>query len=440
MNVAAALGMSGPGVWVPGERPENWRQMILYLFPNGDMPITGIMSRLKSERVNDYKFNWFDEKISVRGSDIATNTGGNVTIATDADLGSRYNPGSTGAALSAGGVLYVKVNSLFINEVRTGMTVDIRKYRDFNSHGFGQVVQRYPNGDNSVIAVRLLIDDPGKTTLANHLGGADRVEIIGDANPQGGAMPDAVNYKPTRRDNLTQIFKTPLLVSRTAAQTNLRTGPEYQRRKMEALRYHGISLEDSFLWGHMSEVTGENGQPQTTTQGIYWYIKEGAADNVRNFNDAATNAVWKTHGEDWLEESFRQVFKYGGNTRLMVAGSGAIGGIQQLVKMSGTMNIYPGEKSYGINVRRWQVHNGEIMILQHPRMSQNPRLTNCAFILDTAEMRFRHMQDTMFKDDDMKNGLASIDGRAEHYLTEAGLELHHPEKFMFLYNMGLDEA
>ena len=47
------LGMRGTGDWATYQRPENWRETILYLYPNGSAPLTAILSKLREERVDD---------------------------------------------------------------------------------------------------------------------------------------------------------------------------------------------------------------------------------------------------------------------------------------------------------------------------------------------------------------------------------------------------
>jgi hypothetical protein len=51
------LGMRGTGDWVTDERPKNFREGILYLWPNGQAPLTAMLGRLKSEKVDDPEFN-----------------------------------------------------------------------------------------------------------------------------------------------------------------------------------------------------------------------------------------------------------------------------------------------------------------------------------------------------------------------------------------------
>jgi len=46
------LGMRGNGDWVDGQRPKNWRQQILKLYPNGQAPLTAMLSMMSSSRVD----------------------------------------------------------------------------------------------------------------------------------------------------------------------------------------------------------------------------------------------------------------------------------------------------------------------------------------------------------------------------------------------------
>ena len=52
----AFLGMRGSGDWVTDQRPKNWREGILHLYPNGMAPLTAILSKMKEEKVDDPEF------------------------------------------------------------------------------------------------------------------------------------------------------------------------------------------------------------------------------------------------------------------------------------------------------------------------------------------------------------------------------------------------
>uniref|UniRef100_A0A6M3JA30 Putative structural protein n=1 Tax=viral metagenome TaxID=1070528 RepID=A0A6M3JA30_9ZZZZ len=55
--MSAFLGMRGNGDWATDQRPKNWRETILYLYPNGSAPLTAILSKMSSEKVDDPEFN-----------------------------------------------------------------------------------------------------------------------------------------------------------------------------------------------------------------------------------------------------------------------------------------------------------------------------------------------------------------------------------------------
>ena len=55
------LGMRGTGDWVTNQRPQNWREQILYLYPNGMAPLTAILSMMSSEMTTDPTFNWWTQ-------------------------------------------------------------------------------------------------------------------------------------------------------------------------------------------------------------------------------------------------------------------------------------------------------------------------------------------------------------------------------------------
>ena len=80
------LGMRGNGDWVSGQRPKNWRQKILKLYPNGQAPLTAMLSMMGSSRVDDPEFNWWTQEQTAVNGDVAD-------IFTIADLSVAYAGG-----------------------------------------------------------------------------------------------------------------------------------------------------------------------------------------------------------------------------------------------------------------------------------------------------------------------------------------------------------
>ena len=230
------LGMRGDGDWVADQRPLNWRQQILYLYPNGMAPLTAILSMMGSESVDDPEFNWWTQEQTTVGGDI----GGIYTIA---DLSVAYVAGGV-----AGDTVFVQVTTALANRIRTGHQILLRDASDYRVDVVGKVTDVTRGPVNSVLAVKLLEDDDNAVAAPAHdLSDADVFKIIGNINPEGGEMPDAIALNPTKVYNYTQIFKTPLSITRTARKTRLRTGDQYQKMKSEALEMHSWEMELAFL-------------------------------------------------------------------------------------------------------------------------------------------------------------------------------------------------
>src|SRR5439155_12161618 len=77
--MAAVLGLRGSGAFTTDERPKNWREMILYLFPNGEAPLTALLSMLKSQPTDDPSFNWWEKRLPGQRLQVNGNQASSVT-------------------------------------------------------------------------------------------------------------------------------------------------------------------------------------------------------------------------------------------------------------------------------------------------------------------------------------------------------------------------
>lgn len=430
--MSAFLGMRGTGDWtVDGQRPKNWREMILYLYPNGMAPLTALLSKMGSEKTDDPEFNWFTKVLSHQAGDIAG-------IFTNAALGAAYVGGGV-----AGDVLYIQTTEAGAKHFRVGHQALLRDADSIDVDKNAKVIDRVMNGANSYVAVQLLEDD---NVAGNDITDADRILVIGSINPEGGAMPDAISYDPVKLYNMTQIFRTPLEITRTAKLTKLRTGDAYKELKREALEYHSIEMEKAFLWGVQSERIGDNGKPERTTAGLIPVIRQHAAANVVDFRVwSAANmagAAWLANnaGEIFLDTMLEQIFRYGSREKLCYCGSGALLGINRLIKNSGNFEFIPSTKAYGIQVTEWVTAFGKINLVTHPLFSFEPTNRNCMVIFEPSNLKYRFITDTTFYPDGEKQntGYTRRDGTKEEFLTEAGLEYHHPISWGYLSGIGLN--
>jgi hypothetical protein len=425
----AFFGMRGTGDWATDQRPKNWRETILFLYPNGDAPLTALLSKMKEERVDDPEYNWWTKALPVQR---ATLTGSGVY--TDV-LSTAYTTGGT-----AGDVLYLQMAAADVPQFRAGHQVLIRISTDYTGDTNAKVTDTVQNGASSYIVVKLLEADPGTTKLAS----ADTVLVIGNINAEGAAMPDAVGYDPTKLYNYTQIFRTPLEITRTARRTKLRTGDAYKEMKREALELHSIEMEKAFIWGIRTENIGSNGKPERTTGGLIEWITDnsGVVSNYITDTSIATGKSWETGGEEWLDYYLEQIFRYGSDERLAFCGSGVLLGLNKLVKLYGNYQLTPKATSYGIRVMEWVTPFGVIHMKRHPLFSYEATNRNTMVLFEPSDLRYRYIDDTSFYDDPEKKntGYTRRDGTKEEYLTECGLEFHHPSKCGYLNGFNSDNT
>ena len=234
------LGMRGTGDWDSDARPQNYREAILYLYPNGKTPITGVMSMLDNEVVDDPIFHWFERGLAVQGG-VVTN------VYDDALLATAYTSGGV-----AGTVLYAQVEQAVAEEFKIGHTCTFEKVDTANDgqdadarvETQGEVVSTSLAGASSYVAVKL----HEAATAAQDLDTADYLAVVGSIHEEGADMPDSITYDPTEFFNYTQIFRTSLSLTRTARKTRIRYGSDaYKLAKREALELHAIEMEKAAI-------------------------------------------------------------------------------------------------------------------------------------------------------------------------------------------------
>lgn len=410
------LGMRGTDDWVANQRPENWREMVLRLYPNGQAPLTAIMSKMGSEKTSDPIYHWWQKSLPDQRAAI---TG----VYTDV-LSTAYTSGG-----AAADVLYIKMSAADVSKFIPSHQILLRDASNLTVDVNAKVTAVTANGASSYLTIKLLeADDNGS---GNDLSDADVAMIIGTINSEGGTSNSSMMYDPTEYSNYTQIFKTALEHTRTASRTTLRTGDQVKEAKREALELHSIEMEKAFIFGVKSSGVGSNGKPERTTGGIKSFL----TTNVADYTKAAGTATWLAGGEEWLDNMFEQIFRYGRNEKLALCGSGALLGINRLAKQNGTFELTAAKKSYGIAVLEWLTPYGSIYLKTHPLFSYEATMRNSMLILEPENLKYRFVDDTKYEPKIQANDL---DGEKSQFITEAGLELHFEQSMGYLQGVGQD--
>ena len=428
------LGMRGTGDWVADQRPLSWRQQILKLYPNGQAPLTAILSMMGSKQVDDPQFHWWTQEQTAVGGAVAG-------VFTTPDGATAY---AGGGAIAD--TIYILITTILANRIRIGHQILLRDASDYRVDVIGKITSVDRGTTASTVGIKLLEADDNSP--ANDLQDCDTFKIVGNINPEGGEMPDAIALNPEKVYNYTQIFRTPLSITRTAKKTTLRTPNDYQKMKAEALEMHSWEMELAFLWGIATENIGDNGKPERTTQGVINFIRQFAPLNCDDFTLNATYAgtTWAASGELWLKNLLEQVFRFGAEEKLCLCGSGFLLGIDALAMASGQVNIQPAQKTYGMQIREWLTPFGSIYMKTHPLFSFDATTRNMGILLEPKELEYKYIDDTSFYGENSSKihsegyGQRRIDGTNEEYLTECGLEFGLPQKCAVLNGVGLPSA
>src|SRR4030095_14222203 len=277
--MAAILGLRGTGDFTADERPKNWREMLLYLFPNGQTPLTALLSMLSSEGTDSPEFNWWEKRLPTQRLQV------NGALAA----------GATTVVVTSGALGCVKGTILRVDGVDVGTTADGELLR----------VTVDPTIDTS-----LTVERSSGAVPANAIATLEWLTIVGNVHEEGEQTPAAKAYSPTKVTNYTEIFRMPLYLTRTARRERLRwdsTRP-YREAKREALSLHSIEMEKAFLFGDAVEVTGPGGKPMRMTKGVTNFITTNKGGTIFAVNGTMT--------ETELDTICEEVFRFGSNEKL----------------------------------------------------------------------------------------------------------------------------
>lgn len=401
-----------------GRRPENWREMYLSLYPNGQAPLTALLALMPSKSTDDPIYHWFEKELP---NLIGTITG----IYTDNGLANAWGA----AAKAAGATAYVKMSAADAANFKAGhvITVTAPASGVVASNRFQVLLTAAPviNGASSYLT-GVLIEAFTSLASASYTTAA----VTGTAHPEGDTSGVSIAYDPSEFSNYTQIFRDSLEATRTAKKTRLRTGDAVAQAKKECLEIHSIGMERAFFMNAAKYVTtGSNGQPLRITGGIRGAITTNRWDmRVDGSVANGLGTTWATTAADaaktynYLMVLLEQIFRYGSNEKIGFTGSGALLALQQVLQMmpSSQVQLSPTTMAYGFKVQELVTPFGTLLLKNHPLFTLDAAWRNDMFILDTNKLTYRYVDDTKYLPNRQANDL---DGEKSEYLTECGLEL-----------------
>lgn len=394
VSLAAFAGLRGTGDWATDERPKNFRETILWRQPNGQTPITGLLSKMAEEKVDDPEFNWWEEELTavrlILNGAMPTTTTTVVVVAANALM---LVPGDVLLGENAAADLAASPFEIMrVNGVASDTTFDVLRAQA-----------------GTVAAA--LINGAGLTR-------------IGTVFAEGTGSPNVSNRNPTKKTNYCQIFKTAYEITRTASKTRTRTGDPIKNDKKRKMFDQAVNQEFAFLFGKPFELPtgGSNNKPLRFTGGIRHYI----TSNVTVFATTPTETTFLN--------AIQPVFDFdggGGNQRIVFGGNGALISLNKLAKAGMQINSDEIVKVYGMDLQRWIIPQGTLLFRSHPLLNSHARYTNSLWIIDPTAMKYRYIDDTTFQDNIQANDL---DAKKGQWLGECGLEFRHERTMAYIGN------
>jgi len=388
----AFAGLRGTGDWATDERPKNFREMILWRNPNGQAPLTALLSKMKSEGVDDPEFNWWEEQLDAVRLQI------NGVINTTS---------VTAFVVDANGLMLVPGDVLLV-ETSDATTAEIVQVNGVASNTSFDVVRA--RAGTSAAAI------PDNTYLTK----------IGNVYSEGSTSPDVSNRNPTKVTNYAQIFKTAYEQTKTAQATKTRTGDPLKNDKKRKMFDHSVALELAFMFGKPQEYAtgGSNGKPVRYTGGLRHFI----SSNVTVFATTPT--------ETTFINAISSVFDYNteaGNERIVFCGNGALMSLNRLAKAGMQVRTEEVVRLYGMELTKWIIPQGTFLFKTHPLLNTHSRYTNSMFVVDPAALRYRYLSG---RDTKMQDNIQAPDADTQkgQWLSECGLEIHHQTTMAYIGN------
>lgn len=393
----AVAGLRGTGNWGTDERPKNFREMILWRRPNGSAPLTALLAKAKSQKVDDPEFNWWEEelnaiRVQLDGTGLAAASTTATIVVGDAQ------------DLVAGDVLLVEkaITTAYDHEIVVVSSVT-------NSTTF--VIKRGQAGSS-----------------AANTGVSAFLTKIGNVFEEGSTSPNASTRNPTKLNNYCQIFKTAFRVTETAKLTFARTGNALANDKKRKMFDHSVALELAFLFGKRNETTGANGLPLRYTGGLLYMLSQYASTRIKAYTTTPT--------EDSFLDEIHPIWDYdtdAGNQRIAFGGNGMLNSLNKLARNSNStrVNFNGFIEAYGMKLMEWILPQGTLYFRTHPLFNTHGRFTYDCFIFDPSVLIYRYMRDTK-----PQNNIQAPDADEEkgQWLTECGLEMQHAKTSKWLSN------
>jgi len=242
-------------------------------------------------------------------------------------------------------------------------------------------------------------------TGAATINAAEPIMIIADSNEEGATSKDGKQTVLTNAYNYTQIFRTPVSITRTESKANLIGGNELDRQRAKRGQEHQEKIERALWFGKRAIVTSGT-HPRRFTGGIFEWI----TTNITDFGGMMT--------EFDCDQFLETASYYGSENKLAFMAARPISVVNGFAK-DRLYVVDQAKKEFGLDIVKYVSPQGTLNMVKHP-MFEGAVYGYYMCVLDLSDdcIEYKFIDDTQLHQNIQANDL---DGQKDEYLTEAGL-------------------
>lgn len=377
---------------------------ITRLMPNGQAPLFGMTSMLKTETAVQSEHGFFTKTMLF--------------------------PEMTLSAQAAAGDTTISVVS----------TANILPGMMFSVYTTGENILVNSVNSATSVSVQRAVGSVAAATIAS----AAALYSIGNAFEESSLRPNALNINPVRITNLTQIFRNTWAISDTMRQTLMIAGDtNAAESKQDCSMFHAVDIEKSLIFGQKSQGS-RNGQPFRTMDGLIaiignlsYYPSSYSSTNVYTAGSTTTY----TQLQNYLEPCLNQTTDpKTANERIVFVGGTAKRVINDIGRLNGTYYLTDGQTNWGLQFSTFKTARGTFRLIEHPVFNSNTAWSKMALVVDLATFNIAYLGDrkTQHRAFNEQAGVAQdngIDAVGGTLTTEMTALVKNPPANAVIYNL-----
>jgi hypothetical protein len=379
---AGVTGLFGTAQFIQSEVKPSFSQAVMRFMPNGDAPLFGMTSMLKTETATQVEHGFFQETMLFPEFTLAANISATDNVLT-----------------------VVSVNNLIPNQVH-----------QISSTNENVLIE------NIVSATQIRVTRGFGTIAAASASSGVKAFQVGSAFEQGSLRPQSLKINPVRVTNFCQIFRDSWAITQTAKATlRIISENEVQDCKRHCAAFHSANIEKALFFSQKVN-TSRNGQPLTTMDGLLtlisnlsYYPTYYSAPNVTT----AGSTTNYTQLEAALDPCFNQkTDMMSGNSRILFVGGEAKKVINNILRRNCTYEVQDDTKPWGLVYSKFKITRGIFEMVEHPLFNTNATWAKMAVAVDFPTYNLAYLRNTTEMPYGMTNNESGQDAEGGTLTTE----------------------